>query len=133
MDFSTLRARLKPPGPVIDVHVHPLPVRGRDATLRESADFLIENADRAGITRMVLMNIGRTWKTNPTPDEFRRDNDECLEIRALAPDRFLPLCCVNPEYPDESLAELDRCIARSEMVGVKLWVAVRASDPRVKA
>jgi predicted TIM-barrel fold metal-dependent hydrolase len=133
MDLSSLRARLKPPGPVIDVHVHPLPVRGRNATLREAADYLIESADRAGVTRMNLMNIGRIWKTNPTPDEFRRDNDECLQIRALAPDRFIAFCYVNPEYPEAALAELDRCIARSEMVGVKLWVAVRASDPRVKA
>jgi predicted TIM-barrel fold metal-dependent hydrolase len=118
---------------VIDVHVHPLPVRGRNATLREAADFLIENADRAGVTRMNLMNIGRVWKTNPTPEEFRQDNDDCLRIRGFAPDRFIAFCYVNPEYPDESIAELDRCIARSEMVGVKLWVAVRASDPRVKA
>jgi predicted TIM-barrel fold metal-dependent hydrolase len=132
MDLAILRSKLKPPGPVIDVHVHPLPVRGRDATLREAADFLIANADRAGVTRMVLMNIGRSWKANPTPAEFRADNDDCLRIRALAPDRFLSFCYVNPEYPDESVAELDRCVARSEMVGVKLWVAVRASDPRVK-
>jgi uncharacterized protein len=133
MDLASLRAQLKPPGPVIDVHVHPLPVRGRDATLREAADFLIEGADRAGVTRMVLMNIGRTWKTNPTPAEFRRDNDDCLRIRALAPDRFVAFCYVNPEYPDEALAELDRCVDRSEMVGIKLWVAVKASDPRVRA
>jgi predicted TIM-barrel fold metal-dependent hydrolase len=132
MDLSSLRAALKPPGPVIDVHVHPLPVRGRNATLREAADFLIENADRAGVSRMNLMNIGRVWKTNPTPDEFRRDNDDALRIRELAPDRFIAFCYVNPEYPDESLAELDRCIARAEMVGVKLWVAVKASDPRVR-
>jgi predicted TIM-barrel fold metal-dependent hydrolase len=133
IDFGALRARLKPPGPVIDVHVHPLPGRSAKATLREAADYLIENADRAGVTRMVLMNIGRVWKTNPTPDEFRQDNDDCLRIRALAPERFFAFCYVNPEHPAEALAELDRCIARSEMVGVKLWVAVMASDPRVRA
>jgi predicted TIM-barrel fold metal-dependent hydrolase len=133
MDLAALRARLKPPGPVIDVHVHPLPVRGRpDATLREAVDRLLASADRAGVTRLNIMNIGRIWRTHPTPEEFRQDNDDGLRLRALAPDRFIAFCYVNPEYPDESIAELDRCIARDAMVGVKLWVAVRASDPRVR-
>jgi uncharacterized protein len=132
MDYSSLRARLKPPGPVLDVHVHPLPLRDRDATPREAAAYLIAHADRAGVTRMVVMNLGRTWNRSPDPASFRRANDECLQVRDAAPERFLPFCYVNPAYPDESLAELERCIKGSGMVGVKLWVAVRASDPRVK-
>lgn len=133
MDLTSLRTRLKPPGPVIDVHVHPLPGPGRDATPRQAADFLLGHADRAGVTRMVLMNIGRNWVRSPEPAEFRRDNDVCLAIRDLAPDRFVSFCYVNPAYPEEALAELERCIGQHGMVGVKLWVAVRASDPRVRA
>lgn len=30
---------------------------------------------------------------------------------------------LNPKHVEESLAELDRCVARGPMVGVKLWVA----------
>jgi uncharacterized protein len=135
MDLATLRGLLKPPGPVLDVHVHPLPIRGlgRDASPRHAADALIAAADRAGVTRMVLMNLGRSWERSPAPGSFRTANDECLAIRDQAPDRFLSFCYVNPAFPDESLAELDRCVGRSGMVGVKLWVAVRASDPRVRA
>jgi predicted TIM-barrel fold metal-dependent hydrolase len=139
MDLAAFRARLKPPGPVIDVHVHPLPLRGPAAgpgpegVFRAAADFLVRNADRAGVDKMVLMNIGRSWSRSPTPREFCLDNDECLKIRDLAPERFVSFCYVNPAHPDESLAELDRCVGREGMVGVKLWVAVRASDPRVKA
>jgi predicted TIM-barrel fold metal-dependent hydrolase len=133
MDLAPLRARLKPPGPVIDVHVHPLPVRGRDGGIRAAADFLLKNADNAGVTRMVLSNLGRTWNRSPEPAAFRAANDDCLRVRDLALDRFVSFCYVNPAHPDESLAELDRCIGKEGMVGIKLWVAVRASDPRVKA
>ena len=132
MDLAALRAALKPPGPVIDVHVHP-PLRRRNATAREAAEFLIASADRAGVNKMVLMNLGRSWSESPEPAAFRQANDECLQVRDIAPDRFVPFCYVNPAHPEESLAELDRCVGRSGMVGVKLWVAVRASDPRVTA
>jgi uncharacterized protein len=132
MDISALRQALKPPGPVLDVHVHPLPGSGPNASPREAANHLIGHADRAGVTKMVLMNLGRTWSESPEPDAFRASNDECLVIRDLAPDRFLSFCYVNPAFPDESLAEMDRCVTGHGMVGVKLWVAVRASDDRVK-
>jgi predicted TIM-barrel fold metal-dependent hydrolase len=133
MDLGRLRAMLRPPGPVIDVHCHPLPGPGRDATPREAADFLIAHADRAGVTKMVLMNIGRSWVREPDPATFRKDNDESLQIRDVAPDRFVSFCYVNPAFPDEAIAELDRCVGRHGMVGIKLWVAVRARDPRVRA
>jgi predicted TIM-barrel fold metal-dependent hydrolase len=118
---------------VIDVHVHPLPASaGRSGDLRAAADSLIASADRVGVTKMVLSNLGRTWNTSPPPAAFRAANDDNLRVRDLAPDRFLAFCYVNPAHPDESLAELDRCVGREGMVGVKLWVAVRASDPRVR-
>src|SRR5262245_865687 len=133
MDIPALRARLKPPGPVIDVHVHPLPVRtGGGNSPRAAADSLIASADRAGVTKMIISNLGATWNTSPPPAAFRAANDDNLRVRECAPDRFLCFCYVNPAHPDESLAELDRCVGREGMVGVKLWVAVRASDERVR-
>jgi predicted TIM-barrel fold metal-dependent hydrolase len=99
MDISTVRKALKPPGPVIDVHVHPLPGPGGNATPRQAADYLIGHADRAGITRMVLMNIGRSWVRAPQPQVFRADNDDCLAIRDLAPDRFVAFCSRRAHAP----------------------------------
>lgn len=133
VDLATLRRKLHPPGPVIDVHVHPLPGLDRNATPREAARSLLGFADRAGITRMVLSNIGRVFERSPSPQAVRQANDDCLAVRDFAPDRFVAFCYANPVYPDEALAELDRGIGQHGMVGVKLWVAVRASDPRVKA
>lgn len=127
-----LRERMKPSVPVFDVHVHPLPVPGiQTPSARQAADYLIAHADRAGVTRMILMNLGRTWSTAPAPAAFREANDMGIEIAALAPNRFTPFAYVNPAFPEESIAELDRTVARKSAFGVKLWVAVRASDERV--
>jgi predicted TIM-barrel fold metal-dependent hydrolase len=82
---------------------------------------------------MVLMNLGRQMERSPRPEMFRQENDEGAAIRDCAPDRFVAFCYLNPAFLDESLAEMDRCVKTLGMVGVKLWVAVRASDPRVKA
>jgi predicted TIM-barrel fold metal-dependent hydrolase len=133
VSLQQLRDKLRPPGPVLDVHVHPLPVPtiGPGGTPSEAVDFLIRHADAAGVNRMVLMNLGPSRPIAPKPAEFRAANDVCLKMRDLAPDRFLCFAYVNPAYPDEAKAELDRMIARNTMVGVKLWVAVRCSDPRV--
>src|SRR4051794_27748864 len=100
MDLSALRARLKPPGPVIDVHVHPHFVRGGDNRHRAAADYLIANADRAGITRMVLSSLGPISNRSPDPAAIRLANDDGLRIRDAAPDRFVSFCYVNPAQPD---------------------------------
>jgi predicted TIM-barrel fold metal-dependent hydrolase len=132
-DLSALRKKLLPPGPVLDVHVHPFPVPrvGPQATPRQAADFLIKQADAAGVSRMVLMNLGRTWNTSPTNEACAAANDLGLEVQKLAPDRFICFAYVNPADPDAARAELDRQINRNGMLGMKLWVAVRASDKRV--
>lgn len=131
-EWARLRERLKPTGPVADVHVHPFPVPGANApTARQAADFLIAQADRAGITRMVLMNLGHSWSNTPSPDACREANDQGIEVARTAPDRFIPFAYVNPAFPDDAIAELDRTVGRGLAFGVKLWVAVRASDDRV--
>ena len=61
----------------------------------------------------------------------RESNDYALAMRDAAPEVFLPFCYVNPMYPDESVVEIERRVASKEMCGVKLWVAVNASDARL--
>lgn len=131
-EWARLREKLNPTGPVADVHVHPFPVPGVGSpTPQQAANFLIAQADRAGITRMILMNLGRTWSNAPSPEACRLANDQGIEVARIAPDRFLPFAYVNPAFPDEAIAELDRTVGRGTAFGVKLWVAVRASDERV--
>ncbi|MCC7492537.1 MAG: amidohydrolase family protein [Fimbriimonadaceae bacterium] len=134
MTAAELRARWRPPeGPVLDIHVHPVSGFGPygAAGPAEDARRLLESADRAGVTHLALFCLHPSCPREPTPQQCREANDLCLEACDAAPDRLLPFCYLNPAYPDEALAELDRCVAAHLFVGVKLWVAVRASDPRV--
>tara|TARA_B100000949_G_C14181219_1_gene407583 strand:- start:407 stop:616 length:210 start_codon:yes stop_codon:yes gene_type:complete len=34
-----------------------------------------------------------------------------------------------PEFPDESAAEIDRCVSGMRFPGVILWISRRATDP----
>jgi predicted TIM-barrel fold metal-dependent hydrolase len=51
-----------------------------------------------------------------------------LEAVEHARGRALGFAYLNPQYPEESLAELNRCVRDGPLVGVKLWVAVRCGE-----
>jgi predicted TIM-barrel fold metal-dependent hydrolase len=87
-------------------------------------------ADRHGIERLIFF-MGMNWHNDPTPTEFRRENDDVLQALSHWHDRAFGFVYVNPKYVEESLRELDRCVANGPLVGVKLWVAVRCNDPRL--
>lgn len=113
---------------LIDFHAHP----GYGKTLSElraEVPALLRAAAFHGVER-VCLNAIADWSESPSPDRVREGNDAVLALAAEHPDRFLAFCYVNPRYPEESLAELDRCFAAGA-VGIKLWVACKASDPRV--
>ncbi len=131
MTPSELTNRLGPPCPALDVHVHPLDCFGlyRIADAREDARLIIESATRAGVEKMCLFSLYTTCPREPTVEQCRQANDYALAMRDLAPDVFIPFCYVNPMYPAESVAEIDRCIESERMGGIKLWVARRATDP----
>ncbi|MBI4552256.1 MAG: amidohydrolase family protein [Candidatus Latescibacteria bacterium] len=131
MNLSPLRAHLRPPCPVLDVHVHPLACfePRRVSSVREDVEILTVAAQRSGVTKLCVFSLSSPPPHEPTMPQCREANDYVLAMRDLAPDWFLPFCYVNPMYPDESVVEMERCIARERMVGVKLWVARRATDP----
>lgn len=123
MKISDLRKKLAPPGPVIDFHVHPwssVGVRLAD-TPEGNAQFYLQAADAAGITAMVVHDVGGAG-ANPAPADLVRINDLLLRVCAVSPDRFIPFAYLNPGYPQESLRELDRCVGNG-MRGIKLWIA----------
>jgi predicted TIM-barrel fold metal-dependent hydrolase len=131
MAMNELRQRLRPAWPALDVHVHPLACFGPYAveTPAEDARRLEETARRAGVTRACLFSLDRGCPYTPTPAQCRAANDWALAMRDAAPEFFLPFCYVSPEHPEEAVREIDRCVAGEGMVGVKLWVARRATDP----
>lgn len=112
-------------GGVWDMHGHLS--GGVTGTPTERMATLLAYAQRMGIERLIVY-MGYPFAADPSPEEVRRQNDQVLEALAYAPDRVLGFVYLNPKYVKESLAELDRCVARGPMVGVKLWVAVRCHE-----
>src|SRR5919106_202367 len=111
-----------------DLHCHLSGVDGK--TPGERIAQIMEIADRVGIERLVFY-MGYPWSQDPSPDEFRRQNDQVIEALQHWHHRAFGFAYLNPKHEDESLKELDRCVKDGPLVGIKLWVAVRCNDPRL--
>ncbi|MBW3597707.1 MAG: amidohydrolase family protein [Planctomycetes bacterium] len=111
-----------------DLHCHLSGVAGD--TPHERIAALMRYADRMGVERLVFF-MGYPWSHDPSPEDFRRQNDQVLEALQHWGDRAFGFAYLNPKYVDESLAELERCVGDGPMFGVKLWVAVRCNDERL--
>jgi predicted TIM-barrel fold metal-dependent hydrolase len=114
------------PVDIWDVHCHLFGVPGR--TPDERMAKLVEAADRMGIARLCVY-MGMKWSYDPSPADFRKQNDEVLQALSHFHDRAFGFVYVNPKHGKESLAEIDRCVRDGPMVGVKLWVALHADLP----
>jgi predicted TIM-barrel fold metal-dependent hydrolase len=115
--------------PAWDVHVHLVNLRG---SVPERVSVLLKHADRVGVEKIVV-HMGTTLVSHPTPDEFRRQNDEVLQAVSASPSRVMGFAYLNPHYERESLRELDRCVRDGPMVGVKLWIALACSRPELNS
>lgn len=119
-----------PEVPIWDLHCHFSGVDGK--TVDERIVQLLDYADRMNVERMVFF-MGWPWSTVPTPDEFRRQNDQVIQALTHWHDRAFGFAYLNPQYVEESLAEIERCIANGPLVGIKLWVSRRCRDEEVDA
>ncbi len=109
---------------VVDCHVHPtLDVRDCDAVLAVAA--------RAGVDEVVLLGAVGQVGYDPTPAQIRQANDASLAWMRMRPDVCHGFCYLNAAHdPGFSREEAARCFAAG-MVGVKLWISVEATDPRL--
>ncbi len=112
-----------------DLHGH---LTGVGGTAAERIRWILRYARRLGIERVVFF-MGLRFRRNPAPREFRRDNDDLMRALEAAGEHALGFVYLNPNYPEESLQELDRCVRNGPLVGVKLWVAARATAAGVLA
>jgi hypothetical protein len=103
--------------------------RGPGSTPAERAAFLLSVADRMGIEKLCVHLGLALGKQDPTPEELTRDNDAVMKAIEAGKGRILGYVYLNPNHLEFSLRELDRCVRDGPMVGVKLWVARRCSDP----
>ena len=111
-----------------DLHCHLTAGAGR--TPAERMAELMRYAERLGIER-VCVYMGWPHTQHPSPERLREENDQVLEALEHWHDRAFGFCYVSGEHVEASLREIDRCIRDGPMVGIKLWVAKRASDPQL--
>jgi predicted TIM-barrel fold metal-dependent hydrolase len=77
--------------------------------------------------------MGAPFLIAPTPEQFREQNDQVLLAISHWHHRAFGFVYLNPEYLQESLQELDRCVKDGPMTGIKLWVAKRCDSASVDA
>ena len=112
-----------------DLHCHFASVRGARTHL-EGMARLVELADRMGIERLCVY-MGMPWTKQPAADDLRRQNDQVLDAMSHWHDRVFGFAYVSPEHVETSLGEIDRCVGAGPMVGIKIWVSSRHSQPEI--
>ncbi len=110
-----------------DIHAH---VGTPGPTPAKRMEALVRIADRVGVERLCIC-MSPPWSYEPTPEQFRRSNDDVLAILKEWSSRAFGLVYLNPKHTRESLDELERCVADGPMVGIKLWVGSRANAPEL--
>ncbi len=113
-----------------DLHCHLSGVPG--LTPEERLRALLVYADRMGIERLCIY-MGLKWSQDPSPADLVQQNNEALRAIAKFPERAFGFVYLSAKHPEESLAELERCVASGPMVGVKLWVAERCTVAAIDA
>lgn len=110
---------------MIDAHCH---LTGSNGDFAGASDELLHFADKLGIDKCIIC-LGDRLKLTPTAEDLREDNDYVLRAVERHPDRLLGFVYLSPNHPEASLEELERCVARGPMRGVKLWVCQYADHP----
>ncbi|MGH7583089.1 MAG: amidohydrolase family protein [Gemmatimonadales bacterium] len=117
---------------LIDVHAHFFHPTGPRADWAERNASRLRAGEQIGITRHVASILGSWGRTSPTYFPSAADivagNDALLALIAEHPDRIRGYACVNPNYTEHAVAEIDRCLAAG-MIGIKLAASRRANDP----
>ena len=117
---------------LIDVHAHFFPEHSTRADWREYNASRLRAGERIGITvhlNSVLGTFGRTSPTYfPSPADVTYGNDWAFALQREQPGRVRTYVCVNPNYPEHALAEIENARAAGA-VGIKLAASRRADDP----
>ncbi len=118
------------PHPVIDIHVHLL-AAGPQPHWPEVEEAL-RHARRWGIQQLVLLGNVTAAGYDPSPQAVRDLNTQTLAVMARHPEACLGFCYLNPAHTPAFIEEeIHRCLVEGGMRGIKLWVAVKATDPRL--
>jgi len=97
---------------------------------RELSPRLLREAQRLGVERLVVSSLW-SWRHEPAHEECEQANREVRRLMQEHPGLVLGLAYVNP-CDERAPGELERCVREFGFVGLKLWVACRISDERVR-
>lgn len=98
---------------VFDMHGH-LGNSGPFDRLSGGAEDVIEIMDRIGIDHLAISHL------HSLGSDFRIGNDQVSEALERFQGRYIGYAVINPSYPDEIVAELDRCFYTLGMQGLKV-------------
>ncbi len=115
----------------IDFHTH-LSTPGPEPSGEELAKAE-RLAQTYGIVKIVLLgNVTAQGGPNPTTADIKDLNTQTLAVMDKLPQLFTGFCYLNPSHPEEfNIAEIERCVVTGGMKGIKLWIAVKATDARL--
>lgn len=114
---------------VIDSHVH---LRGELIPASEYASWCNQYSDALGCPyKVALIPFCEKWSYYPDEREVRHGHEILMRYLEAYPDLFYGWTYVNPSDPDCALAEIERWVANGPLLGIKLWVAKKCSDPIV--
>ena len=117
---------------LIDVHAHFYQPAGARADWAERNASRLAAGARIGITRHVASILGTWGRTSPTyfpsPADVVAGNDALLTLIREHAGLVAGYACVNPNYTDHAVSEIDRCLDAG-MIGIKLAASRRADDP----
>lgn len=110
---------------IIDMHAHlHTNVLGRIG----NEETVLRNIERGLIDQAVVSSLYGGFF--PTLHQLHEANRQVYRLAQQHPGKILGYCYVNPMLGQSSLDEFRHCIEDLGMVGMKWWVAVRATDVR---
>ena len=113
---------------VIDAHCHMGPTYNVFAC-DPTPSGVVASMNLHGIDKAVISYTGAMGS------DYVQGNDRVIAAVRDYPDRYIGYCVINPHYPDEIPAELERCFAHDAMRGIKLhaaWHKCPLSDKRYR-
>ncbi len=114
--------------PAIDIHAHP--VLGKYS--EKAIETCMREARNFNVLRMCAVGSVSFHGENPGEKEVQSINGETIEIVKQHPEIFTGFCFLNPNNDKTFiLEETERCIKKEGFKGIKLWVAVKASDRKL--
>ncbi|MBM4186764.1 MAG: amidohydrolase [Gemmatimonadetes bacterium] len=116
---------------LVDVHAHFYHPASQRIDWQERNESRLAAGERIGIAWHVASILGSWGRTSPTyfpsPTDVTVGNDALLELISVHPRRIKGYVCVNPNYTEHAISEIERCVAQG-MIGIKLAASRRADD-----